>query len=99
VVAACDRSLGRLAVPSAVARTVRGSRLDGPQPGRRSGAFLHHTGRYADLGRTVRDLATRSSFFSLLESRSYPLGGKDLKVLWVNRSSGMSPDDVESPRN
>jgi hypothetical protein len=35
----------------------------------------------------------------LLESRSRPLGGKDLKVLWVDRSPGASPDDVEPPRN
>jgi hypothetical protein len=39
VVVACDRSPGRLAVPSAAARRVRGSRPDGPRPGRRSGAF------------------------------------------------------------
>jgi hypothetical protein len=35
---------------------------------------LCHTGRSAALVRTVRDLATGSSSFSLLESRSCPLG-------------------------
>jgi hypothetical protein len=39
MVAACDRSSGRLVVPSAVARTVRGLGPDGPRPGRRSGVF------------------------------------------------------------
>jgi hypothetical protein len=60
---------------------------------------LRHTGWSAALGRTVRDLATGSSSSSLLESRSRPLGGKDLKVLRVDRSPEASPDDVESPRN
>jgi hypothetical protein len=60
---------------------------------------LRHTGRSAVLGQTVRDLATESSSSSLLESRSRPLGGRDLKVLRVDRSLGASPDDVESPRN
>jgi hypothetical protein len=39
---------------------------------------LRHAGRSAALGRTVRDLATWSSSSSLLESRSRPLGGRDL---------------------
>jgi hypothetical protein len=60
---------------------------------------LRHAGRSAALGRTVRDLATGSSFSSLLESRSRPLGGKDLKVPRVDRSPGAFPDDVEPPRN
>jgi hypothetical protein len=81
-----------VAVPSGQARMVRGLGPDGLRPGRRSGVFpASH--------RTVRDLATGSSSSSLLESRSRPLGGKDLKVLRVDRSPGASPDDVESPRN
>jgi hypothetical protein len=39
VVAVCARSLGRLEVLAAGARTVRGSGPDGPQPSSRSGAF------------------------------------------------------------
>jgi hypothetical protein len=66
------QSLGvyRLAVPSAVARTVRDSGPDGPRPGRRSDAFpaSHRTVRA--LGRTVHVGAWSSS--SSLESRSRP---------------------------
>ena len=92
MVAAYDRSPGCLIVPSTAARTVR-------DLGAGAVSSLRHTGRSAALGRTVRDLATGSSSSSLLESRSRPLGGKDLKVLRVDRSPGASPDDVESPRN
>jgi hypothetical protein len=82
----------RLAVPSAAARTVRSLRLDGPRSGHRSGVFpASH--------RTVHDLAIGLSFSSLLESRSRPLGEKDLKVLRVDRSPGASLDDVELSRN
>jgi hypothetical protein len=82
------------------------SGMDGPR--HRAGRFATWrrarvpclmAGRSAPWGRTVCDLATGSSSSSLLESRSRPLGGKDLKVLQVDRSPGASPDDVESPRN
>jgi hypothetical protein len=78
---------------------VRSLGPDDPRPGRRSSVFPASHGRSAALGRTVHDLATGSSSSSLLESRSRPMGGKDLKVLRVDRSPGASPDDVESPRN
>jgi hypothetical protein len=39
---------------------------------------LRHAGRSAALDQTVRDLATVLSSSSLLESRSRPLGGRDL---------------------
>jgi hypothetical protein len=91
-VAACVRSPDRLVVPSATAPMVR-------DLGAGAVSSLRHTGRSAALGRTVRDLVTGSSSSSLLESRSRPLGGKDLKVLRVDRSPGASPNDVESPRN
>jgi hypothetical protein len=71
------QSLGMygLAVPSAAARTVRGSGPDGPRPGCRSGTFpaSHRTVRAQ--GRTVRDGTWSSS--SSLESRCLP-GGENL---------------------
>jgi hypothetical protein len=81
----------RLAVPTAAARTVHGSRPDGPRPGHRSDAF-HASHRTVGVqGRTVRDGAG-SSFSSSLEPRSRPWG-RDL------RAPEASSDDVESPKN
>jgi hypothetical protein len=98
-VAACDRSPDRLVVPFATARTVRGLGPNGPRSGRRSGIFpaSHRTVRSS--GPDGPRPGDRVVFLLLLESRSRPLGGKDLKGLRVDRSPGASPDDVESPRN
>jgi hypothetical protein len=63
----------RLAVPSAAARTVRGSGPDGSGPGRRSDAFPASHRMVRAQGRTVHDGA-RSYSSSSLEPRSRPLG-------------------------
>jgi hypothetical protein len=69
----------RLAVPSAAARMVRGSGLDGPRPGSRSDAFPTSASH-----RTVHDGAGSSSSSSL-EPRSRPLGEE---ILGRPRSTG-----------
>jgi hypothetical protein len=55
VVAICEGSPGRLAVLAAGARTIRGSRPDGPQPSGRSGAFTARSpdGRELWAGRSA----------------------------------------------
>jgi hypothetical protein len=70
--------------------------------------------RSVALGRTVRDMATGASsslrvvwtvrdgvegrLLLLVGPKSRPWE-RDLKVLWVSRSPGTSPDNAESPRN
>jgi hypothetical protein len=97
VVVVCDGSTGRLAVLTAGAWTVRGSRPDGLQPGSRSGAFT----ACSPDGPSSRPDGPRWRsvvFFSSYDLDLVPWG-RDLRVLWVSRSPGASPDDVELPRN
>jgi hypothetical protein len=89
-VAVCDGSPSRLEMLAAGARKVRGSGSDGPQPGGRNSAF---TARSPDGPRWRRVV-----FFSSYDLDLVPWG-RDLMVLWVSRSPGASPDDVELPRN
>jgi hypothetical protein len=97
VVAVCDGSLGRLAEIAARARTVHGSRPDGPQPGGRSDAF---TARSPDGSSSGPDGLRwcRVVFFSSYDLHLVSLG-RDLRVLQVSRSPEASTDDVESPKN
>jgi hypothetical protein len=88
-------SPGRLVVLAAGARTVRDSGPDDPQPGGRSDAF---TARSPDGPSSGPDGPRwRRVVFSSYDLDLVPWG-RDLRVLWVSRSPGASPDDVESPR-